>query len=73
MPEPFDRLQAALADRYAVERELGVGGMAVVYLALDLKHHRRVAIKAMKPEDVRREVGPLEHPGVYQRPAQEQR
>jgi tetratricopeptide (TPR) repeat protein len=39
-----------LADRYAVERELGAGGMAVVYLAQDLKHHRQVAIKVMKPD-----------------------
>ncbi len=40
----------ALADRYRVERELGAGGMAVVYLAQDLKHRRQVAIKALKPE-----------------------
>ena len=38
-----DRLQAALADRYRLEREVGQGGMATVYLAEDLKHHRRVA------------------------------
>src|SRR5438270_7121718 len=44
------RLQAALADRYTIERELGRGGMATVYLAQDLKHHRRVAIKVLKPE-----------------------
>jgi len=44
------RLQAALADRYTIERELGRGGMATVYLAQDLKHHRRVAIKLVKPE-----------------------
>src|SRR6266446_4976861 len=44
------RLQAALADRYAVERELGHGGMATVYLAQDLKHHRKVAIKVLNPE-----------------------
>src|SRR5213080_3683566 len=44
------RLQAALADRYTIERELGSGGMATVYLAADLKHHRRVAIKVLKPE-----------------------
>ncbi len=41
---------AALADRYHVERELGAGGMATVYLAEDLKHHRRVAIKVLRPE-----------------------
>ena len=45
-----DRLAAALADRYRVERELGAGGMATVYLAEDLKHDRKVAIKVLKPE-----------------------
>jgi eukaryotic-like serine/threonine-protein kinase len=44
------RLQVALADRYSIERELGHGGMATVYLAQDLKHHRPVAIKVLKPE-----------------------
>jgi len=44
------RLQAALGHRYTIERELGRGGMATVYLAADLKHHRRVAIKVLKPE-----------------------
>ena len=44
------RLSTALADRYKIERELGRGGMAVVYLAEDLKHHRRVAIKVLRPE-----------------------
>lgn len=43
-------LQAALADRYRFERQLGRGGMATVYLAHDLKHHRKVAIKVLKPE-----------------------
>jgi eukaryotic-like serine/threonine-protein kinase len=43
-------LQEALADRYAVQRELGRGGMATVYLAEDLKHHRPVAIKVLNPE-----------------------
>jgi serine/threonine protein kinase len=41
---------AALADRYRIERELGAGGMATVYLAEDLKHRRRVAIKVLRPE-----------------------
>jgi serine/threonine protein kinase len=44
------RLRAALADRYAIERELGAGGMATVYLAHDVKHHRHVALKVMRPE-----------------------
>lgn len=44
------RLQKALADRYRVDREIGSGGMAVVYLAEDLKHHRQVAIKVLRPE-----------------------
>jgi eukaryotic-like serine/threonine-protein kinase len=45
-----DRLSAALAERYRIERELGQGGMATVYLAADLKHDRQVAIKVLKPE-----------------------
>jgi serine/threonine-protein kinase len=44
------RLQAALADRYRLDRELGAGGMATVYLAHDLKHDRKVAIKVLRPE-----------------------
>src|SRR5438552_10311266 len=45
-----ERLNAALAGRYAIERELGSGGMATVYLADDLKYHRRVAVKVLRPE-----------------------
>ena len=45
-----ERLSAALADRYRIERELGEGGMATVYLAEDLKHDRKVALKVLKPE-----------------------
>ena len=45
-----DRLAAALADRYRLERELGQGGMATVYLARDLRHERQVAIKVLRPE-----------------------
>ena len=50
MPEPDQSLRAALADRYRIERVIGVGGMATVYLAEDLKHGRQVAIKALHPE-----------------------
>ena len=50
MAPGFDSLTAALADRYQIERELGQGGMATVYLARDLKHDRQVAIKVLKPE-----------------------
>ncbi|HEX4561441.1 MAG TPA: protein kinase [Gemmatimonadales bacterium] len=46
----IERLAAALGDRYRVERELGAGGMATVYLAEDLKHHRLVAVKVLRDE-----------------------
>jgi len=46
----IDRLTAALSDRYRIERELGAGGMATVYLAHDLRHDRKVAIKVLRPE-----------------------
>ena len=45
-----DRLAAALADRYRIERELGQGGMATVYLAEDVRHRRKVAVKVLRPE-----------------------
>ncbi len=45
-----DKLSAALSDHYRIERELGQGGMATVYLAHDLKHDRQVAIKVLRPE-----------------------
>jgi serine/threonine-protein kinase len=44
------RLAAALADRYVLEREIGAGGMATVYLARDLRHKRSVAVKVVRPE-----------------------
>jgi len=50
MADAFERLSTALADRYQIERELGQGGMATVYLAADLKHQRKVAIKVLRPE-----------------------
>ena len=50
MADVLDRLRSALADRYSIERELGSGGMATVYLARDPKHHRRVAVKVLRPE-----------------------
>jgi len=50
MTDPLQTLAAALADRYRVERELGRGGMATVYLAQDLKHDRPVALKVLHPE-----------------------
>jgi len=48
--DPFGKLKAALRERYLFERELGAGGMATVYLAQDLKHQRKVAIKVLRPE-----------------------
>jgi serine/threonine-protein kinase len=79
MTASLDTLRAALAGRYAIERELGQGGMATVYLAQDLKHGRRVAVKVLSPE-ISSSLGPdrflreirlaasLQHPhilGVY--------
>jgi eukaryotic-like serine/threonine-protein kinase len=46
----LDELTAALSDRYVIERELGRGGMAIVYLAYDSRHRRKVAIKVLNPE-----------------------
>ena len=53
-------LAEALQDRYRLVRELGQGGMATVYLAEDLKHHRQVAVKVLRPDlagDARRRNG----------------
>src|SRR2546427_2080419 len=57
MADLVERLRAALADRYTIERELGHGGMATVYLAQDRKHRRRVAIKVLRP-DLAAALGP---------------
>jgi Tol biopolymer transport system component len=48
--QPTERLNAALSGRYVIEREIGEGGMATVYLAEDVKHERKVALKVLKPE-----------------------
>jgi tetratricopeptide (TPR) repeat protein len=50
MPDLLERLTSVLGDRYAIESEIGRGGMAVVFLAEDLKHHRNVALKVLHPE-----------------------
>ncbi|MGE5760508.1 MAG: serine/threonine-protein kinase, partial [Gemmatimonadota bacterium] len=49
MADLLDRLRTSLSDRYAFDREIGRGGMATVYRAQDLKHHRPVAIKVLHP------------------------
>src|SRR3989442_9918828 len=48
--DSVSHLAAVLSDRYVIEREVGSGGMATVYLARDVKHNRRVALKVLKPE-----------------------
>jgi serine/threonine-protein kinase len=50
MPELENRLRTSLAERYTIEREVGRGGMATVYLAQDRRHHRPVALKVLHPE-----------------------
>ena len=75
MTDSLDRLREALADRYSIEREVGAGGMATVYLAEDVKHHRKVAVKVLRP-DLAAALGPerflqeieiaaqLQHPNI---------
>jgi len=55
--DTLEHLKAALVERYAIQRELGAGGMATVYLAEDLKHHRKVALKVLRP-DLAATLGP---------------
>ena len=50
MADLLARIAGGLADRYAIGREIGRGGMATVYLAQDLKHERHVAVKVLRPE-----------------------
>src|ERR1051325_8332312 len=50
MADLSERVRASLAGLYTIERELGRGGMATVYLAEDVKHHRKVAVKVLRPE-----------------------
>jgi serine/threonine protein kinase len=57
LADPIDRLRTALADRYTIERGIGSGGMATVYLAHDLRYDRRVAVKVLKP-DLAAAIGP---------------
>jgi len=75
VPTPIERLNSALSGRYEIERELGEGGMAIVYLARDLRHDRQVALKVLKP-DLAAMIGPdrftaeirttanLQHPNI---------
>ncbi len=50
MSDRLEDLRTALADRYEIEKEIGHGGMANVYLAQDLKHHRQVVVKVLRPD-----------------------
>ena len=57
MTDTTERLSAALAGHYEIEKEIGRGGMATVYLATDLRHHRQVAVKVLRP-DLAAALGP---------------
>ena len=59
MSDSIARLNAALEGRYRIESELGEGGMATVYLAEDIKHERKVALKVLKPELLTFAASPL--------------
>ena len=50
MSDPLDNLKSALTGRYEIDREIGHGGMATVYLARDVKHNRQVAVKVLRPD-----------------------
>ncbi len=50
MASSLEDLRAALAGRYKIDREIGQGGMATVYLADDLRHERKVAVKVLRPD-----------------------
>jgi Tol biopolymer transport system component len=75
MADLLERLKVALVDRYTIERELGLGGMATVYLAEDIRHHRKVAVKVLR-SDIAAALGPerflqeieiaaqLQHPNI---------
>ena len=71
----LNRLTDALAGRYIIEREVGAGGMAIVYAAHDVRHDRRVALKVLRPELAAvigaerflaeiRTTAALQHPGI---------
>ena len=64
MADLLERLKAALADRYAIERELGSGGIATVYIPHDVKHDRKVAIKVLRPELARDAFSKLSRSGL---------